>query len=101
MIYQEITRNHQEPLRIKFYFKVNFAPRSDCTFFTKKEIIRLHSRFRELAPETVPLNMQSDQAMILTLAPDLVAKMTELKENPFAERILQVFSEDDTGQGSG
>jgi len=33
----------------------------DCTFFTKKEIIRLHSRFRELAPETVPLNMQSDQ----------------------------------------
>jgi len=35
--------------------------------------------------------------MILTLAPDLVAKMTELRENPFAERILEVFSEDDTG----
>ena len=35
--------------------------------------------------------------MLFTLSPDLVTKMTELKENPFAERILEVFSEDDTG----
>ena len=33
----------------------------DCTFFTKKEIMRLHSRFREIAPETIPMNMQSEQ----------------------------------------
>ena len=35
--------------------------------------------------------------MVLTLSPELVSKMTELRENPFAERILEVFSEDDTG----
>ena len=33
----------------------------DCTFFTKKEIIKLHSRFRELNPEVVPMNMQTEE----------------------------------------
>lgn len=34
------------------------------------------------------------QAMNLSLPPDVVTTMTELRENPFAERILEVFSED-------
>ncbi|KAL3065010.1 hypothetical protein OYC64_001116 [Pagothenia borchgrevinki] len=28
----------------------------DCTFFTRKEILRLHGRYRELAPHLVPLD---------------------------------------------
>ena len=66
----------------------------DCTFFTKKEITKLHARFRELDPDTIPWNMQTEQAMNLSLPPDVVTTMTELRENPFAERILEVFSED-------
>ena len=74
-----------------------FVYASDCTFFTKKEIIKLHSRFRELNPDVVPMNMQTDEAMTAALPPEDVVKMTELKENPFANRILEVFSEDASG----
>ena len=35
--------------------------------------------------------------MTAALPPDDVVKMTELKENPFANRILEVFSEDASG----
>merc|ERR1712062_26030 len=72
----------------------------DCTFFTKKEILKLHNRFRELNPSVIPQNMQTDEAMTATLTPDGATKMTELKENPFANRILEVFSEDSTGHVS-
>ncbi|CAG5112370.1 Oidioi.mRNA.OKI2018_I69.chr2.g6591.t1.cds [Oikopleura dioica] len=41
--------------------------------------------------------MQTEQAMNLSLPPDVVTTMTELRENPFAERILEVFSEDSSG----
>ena len=41
--------------------------------------------------------MQTEDAMTATLTPDDVTKMTELKENPFANRILEVFSEDSSG----
>ena len=36
----------------------------DCTFFTKKEIIKLHSRFHELNPEVVPMNMQTEEGWL-------------------------------------
>ena len=47
--------------------------------------------------KVVPINMQTEDAMTATLTPDDVTKMTELKENPFANRILEVFSEDSSG----
>ena len=47
--------------------------------------------------KVIPINMQTEDAMTATLTPDDVTKMTELKENPFANRILEVFSEDSSG----
>ncbi|KAI5708911.1 hypothetical protein M8J76_006077 [Diaphorina citri] len=55
----------------------------DCTFFTRKEILRAQKRFREVSPSTVPKQMTG---------------VEPTTENPFGQRICQVFSED--GQGN-
>lgn len=69
----------------------------DCTFFTKKEILRIFRRFRELAPNAIPKVMSSVDTNRIRLPYQQVKAMTELKENPFCDRICQVFSEDGTG----
>lgn len=68
----------------------------DCTFFTRKEIQRLHGRYRELAPNLVPLDYTNNPDVRIPLA--LIVTMPELKENPFRDRIVETFSED--GQGN-
>ncbi|KAG7473398.1 hypothetical protein MATL_G00095300 [Megalops atlanticus] len=68
----------------------------DCTFFTRKEILRLHGRYHELAPHLVPMDYTNDPDVKLPLA--LIVNMPELKENPFRNRIVESFSED--GQGN-
>ncbi|XP_028257908.1 calcium and integrin-binding family member 2-like isoform X1 [Parambassis ranga] len=93
----------------------------DCTFFTRKEILRLHSRYRELAPHLVPLDYTNNPDIRVPLT--LIVTMPELKvcqgpsegrhcwrldcrltvclcwqENPFRDRIVETFSED--GQGN-
>ncbi|CEF67430.1 Calcium and integrin-binding protein 1 [Strongyloides ratti] len=69
----------------------------DCTFFTKKDILRLYKRFNALNPNKVLPNMQGTRPSIITLTYEEVEKMPELKENPFRRRICQVFSEDGSG----
>ncbi|XP_051546206.1 calcium and integrin-binding family member 2-like isoform X1 [Myxocyprinus asiaticus] len=90
----------------------------DCTFFTRKEILRLHGRYHELAPHLVPMDYTNDPDVKVPLA--LIVNMPELKictnswcvvsvlvhygcrhiiqENPFRNRIVESFSED--GQGN-
>ncbi|XP_026711543.1 calcium and integrin-binding family member 2 isoform X1 [Athene cunicularia] len=70
--------------------------RSDCTFFTRKEILRLHGRYHEMAPNVVPMDYTKDPDVKLPM--QLIINMPELKENPFRERIVESFSED--GEGS-
>ncbi|KAM4893371.1 long-chain-fatty-acid--CoA ligase ACSBG1-like isoform 1-T1 [Sylvia borin] len=75
------------------------APRQlyyDCTFFTRKEILRLHGRYHEMAPNVVPMDYTKDPDVKLPM--QLIINMPELKENPFKERIVESFSED--GEGS-
>ncbi|KAL7858216.1 hypothetical protein AOLI_G00183180 [Acnodon oligacanthus] len=67
----------------------------DCTFFTRKEILRLHGRFHELAPHLVPMDYTDDPDVKIPLA--LIVNMPELKENPFRNRIVESFSEDGLG----
>nr|XP_013032957.2 calcium and integrin-binding family member 2 isoform X1 [Anser cygnoides] len=69
---------------------------SDCTFFTRKEILRLHGRYHEMAPNVVPMDYTKDPDVKLPM--QLIINMPELKENPFKERIVESFSED--GEGS-
>ncbi|KJH53527.1 EF hand [Dictyocaulus viviparus] len=66
----------------------------DCTFFTRKDIIRLYKRFYALNPQKVPTNMQGTRPSIVTLTFEEIEKMPELRENPFRRRICEVFSED-------
>ncbi|XP_054865030.1 calcium and integrin-binding family member 2 isoform X1 [Amphiprion ocellaris] len=67
----------------------------DCTFFTRKEILRLHGRYHELAPHLVPMDYTNEPDCKLPLA--LIVNMPELKENPFRNRIVESFSEDGMG----
>uniref|UniRef100_A0A3B1KA25 Calcium and integrin-binding family member 2 n=1 Tax=Astyanax mexicanus TaxID=7994 RepID=A0A3B1KA25_ASTMX len=55
----------------------------------------LHGRFRDLAPNVVPLDYTNNPDV--TLPSSLIITMPELKENPFRYRILETFSEDGEG----
>ncbi|KAL4227934.1 Calcium and integrin-binding member 3 [Mactra antiquata] len=70
----------------------------DCTFFTRKEILRIFKRFREISPKRIPVNMKDGSKTKTIKIPVFELElMTELRENPFCERICQVFSEDGSG----
>ncbi|KAG7201911.1 hypothetical protein KM043_004622 [Ampulex compressa] len=65
----------------------------DCTYFTRKEILRIFKRFREMGdPGMVPRVMTPQQASTLRLPLSCLARIPELKENPFRERISEVFT---------
>ncbi|XP_043084171.1 calcium and integrin-binding family member 2 isoform X2 [Puntigrus tetrazona] len=83
---------HSMEERISFYWSNTW----DCTFFTRKEILRLHGRYHELAPHLVPMDYTNDPDVKVPLA--LIVNMPELKENPFRDQIVKSFSED--GQGN-
>lgn len=72
----------------------------DCTFFTRKEILRLFKRFQGLYPEHVPMDMTKGQTSEVKIPPTIIETMPELKENPFRLRLCEVFSEDGTGHMS-
>ncbi|XP_076801923.1 calcium and integrin-binding family member 2-like isoform X2 [Clavelina lepadiformis] len=65
----------------------------DCTYFTASEILRLHKKFRQLSPELVPTDMTGNKCTDVLLPASLVEGMPELKDNPFADRIVRVFSD--------
>ncbi|XP_066461141.1 calcium and integrin-binding family member 3-like [Eleutherodactylus coqui] len=67
----------------------------DCTFFTRKEILRLFHRYRDLAPQLVPDDYTNKPDVRIPY--ELIASMPELKDNPFRQRIAEVFSEDGDG----
>ncbi|XP_065349042.1 calcium and integrin-binding family member 2 isoform X2 [Cloeon dipterum] len=69
----------------------------DCTYFTRKEILRVHKRFRELSPSTVPKCMTGDEAHTIKVPLNLMETLPEFRENPFRKRIFSVFSSDGTG----
>ncbi|XP_013406524.1 calcium and integrin-binding family member 3 [Lingula anatina] len=69
----------------------------DCSFFTRKEILRIFHRFRELYSEGVPKDMTHNEAHTIRVPFEEVEKMQELRENPFRRRICEVFSEDGRG----
>lgn len=69
----------------------------DCTFFTRKEILRIFKRFKELSPKRVPSDMKNGKAKKCRIPYTELELLPELRENPFCERICQVFSEDGSG----
>ena len=72
----------------------------DCTFFTRKEILRIYERYRELNPELVPRDMTGMGPSTVKMPHQEVERMPEFKENPFRRRICEVFSEDGHGNMS-
>uniref|UniRef100_A0A3B4EJ11 EF-hand domain-containing protein n=1 Tax=Pygocentrus nattereri TaxID=42514 RepID=A0A3B4EJ11_PYGNA len=56
---------------------------------------RLFHRYRDLAPQLVPLDYTNQPDVRLPY--ELIGSMPELKDNPFRQRIAEVFSEDGEG----
>ncbi|GCC28316.1 hypothetical protein chiPu_0006745 [Chiloscyllium punctatum] len=54
--------------------------------------VKLYHRYHALAPEIVPRYFNDSADIKLPL--ELISEMPELKENPFHQKLLQVFSED-------
>ncbi|KAJ8939945.1 hypothetical protein NQ318_007873 [Aromia moschata] len=58
----------------------------DLTYFTKKEVLYAHQKFKALAPEKVGHNKNAKLPMSKLL------QYPELSVNPFGERICKIFS---------
>ncbi|XP_063618240.1 calcium and integrin-binding protein 1-like [Cydia splendana] len=63
----------------------------DLTYFTKKEVLYAHTRFKALAPEKVGHNKNAKLPMAKIL------QYPELRVNPFRDRICKVFSSSSDG----
>ncbi|XP_066995493.1 calcium and integrin-binding family member 2 [Anabrus simplex] len=74
-----------------------FEDYQDCTFFTRKEILRVHKRFREVSPELVPKCMTGNEPVTIHVPREKIEMLPELRENPFRQRICEVFSRDGKG----
>ncbi|XP_012278069.1 calcium and integrin-binding protein 1 [Orussus abietinus] len=63
----------------------------DLTYFTKKEVLYAHQKFKALAPEKVGHNRNAKLPMSKLL------QYPELHVNPFGDRICKVFSSSEDG----
>ncbi|VEN42352.1 unnamed protein product [Callosobruchus maculatus] len=63
----------------------------DLTYFTKKEVLYAHQKFKSLAPEKVGHNKNAKLPM------SKILQFPELSVNPFGERICKVFSSSQDG----
>ena len=66
----------------------------ECTYFTRKEILRLYKKFCSLNPQKID-SKNLDATTRLT--EEEIANMPELRVNPFRYRICQVFSTGEAG----
>lgn len=69
----------------------------DCTFFTRKEILRVHKHYRAMRPDLVPKKMDHEQAGNVRIPRENIEQLNELRENPFKQRICEAFSRDGLG----
>ncbi|KAK9889871.1 hypothetical protein WA026_008673 [Henosepilachna vigintioctopunctata] len=70
----------------------------DCTFFNRKEILRVYKKFRNIRPDLVPKRMRHNEPVTIKIPlEDTIQKLPELQENPFRKRICEVFSRDGNG----
>lgn len=61
----------------------------ECSYFTKEEIVRLYKRFSALSPDKINPKLAN---VTTRLSFAEVQDLPELRENPFKERMCEVFS---------
>eukprot|EP00069_Balaena_mysticetus_P006067 bmy_18562T0 len=69
--------------------------RPGCAVSKRSGAALLFYRYQDLAPQLVPLDYTSYPHVKVPY--ELIGSMPELKDNPFRQRIAQVFSEDGDG----
>lgn len=67
----------------------------DCTLFNEKGVLKLHTRFYELAPNLVPMGPR--KSSIIHVPMSLLLPMPGLRESPLQEQIVESFSENGKG----
>ena len=72
----------------------------DCTFFTKKEILHIHKRFRNLKRDPRAEKLSIEEVKQLPELRVGISSPLNQQVNPFADRICKVFSEDRSGSMS-
>ncbi|XP_063431242.1 calcium and integrin-binding protein 1-like [Mytilus trossulus] len=65
----------------------------DLTYFTKKEILHVFKRYKDLYEDSADENNKKTSS----LDKDKILKLPELKVNPFSDRIVKVFSSSGDG----
>ncbi|XP_073999246.1 calcium and integrin binding family member 2 [Rhodnius prolixus] len=70
----------------------------DCTFFTRKEILRVYKKFLSIGEDKLAKKSHESTSATISLAS--IENLAELKENPFRRRICEVFSSDGSGDQS-
>ncbi|XP_049816033.1 calcium and integrin-binding protein 1-like isoform X1 [Schistocerca nitens] len=65
--------------------------KQDLTYFTKKEVLYAHQKFKSLAPEKVGHNKNAKLPM------SKILQYPELRVNPFGDRICRIFSSSHDG----
>ncbi|GLH08318.1 Calcium and integrin-binding family member 3 [Gryllus bimaculatus] len=58
---------------------------------------KVHKRFRDVSPDLVPKCMTGNEPVTVRVPREKVEKLPELRENPFRQRICEVFSRDGKG----
>ncbi|XP_030756516.1 calcium and integrin-binding family member 2 [Sitophilus oryzae] len=69
----------------------------DCTFFTRKDILRVYKKFHDMKSDLVPTVMKKNEPYTFKLPVEFVEELPEFRENPFKKRIFEVFSRDSKG----
>ncbi|XP_066158839.1 calcium and integrin-binding family member 2 isoform X1 [Euwallacea fornicatus] len=69
----------------------------DCTFFTRKEILRVYKKFKDMKPDLIPCTMKKNEAYSIKIPVECLEELAEFKENPLKRRIFEVFSRDGKG----
>ena len=65
----------------------------NTTYFTKAQILTIFKKFQALDPDRIPSDMSTQVAQSVTVPKEVVIKsIPELQFNPFADRILYIFS---------
>uniref|UniRef100_G3UB30 Calcium and integrin-binding family member 2 n=1 Tax=Loxodonta africana TaxID=9785 RepID=G3UB30_LOXAF len=79
------------------YVCVCVFPQQDCSFFNKKDILKLHARFYELAPNLVPMDYR--KSPIVHVPMSLIIQMPELRDGAGQQRHHEAASENSQEQG--
>ncbi len=69
---------------------------SDCTFFTKSEVVNIHKKWIELCQKVGKWGPGNNESVVLTQS-EIIDNFSSISYNPFRFRITKIFSQHNDG----